>query len=71
MIVIKIGGSIVEGLNPSILDDFSDLVKKQKFVIVHGGGKDVTNIANSMGKEQKFLMSPKVSVVDIPIKRLQ
>ena len=58
MIVIKIGGSIVEGLNPSILDDFSDLVKKQKFVIVHGGGKDVTNIANSMGKEQKFLMSP-------------
>ncbi len=58
MIVIKIGGSIVEGLNPSILDDFSDLVKKQKVVIVHGGGKDVTNIANSMGKEQKFIMSP-------------
>ncbi len=40
------------------MDDFSDLVKKQKFVIVHGGGKDVTNIANSMGKEQKFIMSP-------------
>ena len=58
MIVIKIGGSIVEGLNPSILDDFSDLIKKQKVVIVHGGGKDVTNIANSMGKEQKFIMSP-------------
>ena len=30
MIVIKIGGSIVEGLNPSILDDFNDLVKEQK-----------------------------------------
>ena len=58
MIVIKIGGSIVEGLNPSILDDFTDLVKKQKVVIVHGGGKDVTNTANSMGKEQKFIMSP-------------
>jgi [amino group carrier protein]-L-2-aminoadipate 6-kinase len=58
MIVIKIGGSIVEGLNPSILDDFSDLVKKQKVVIVHGGGEDVTKTANSMGKEQKFIMSP-------------
>ena len=58
MIVVKIGGSIVEGLNPSILDDISKLVKNQKVVIVHGGGKDVTNIANLMGKEQKFVISP-------------
>jgi len=58
MIVIKIGGSIVEGLNPSILDDFNELVKKQKVVIVHGGGKDVTNVATSMGKEQRFIISP-------------
>lgn len=58
MIVVKIGGSIVEGLNPSILDDFSNLVKKDKVVIVHGGGKDVTTTANLMGKEQKFIVSP-------------
>ncbi|MGI0000902.1 MAG: [LysW]-aminoadipate/[LysW]-glutamate kinase, partial [Nitrososphaeraceae archaeon] len=58
MIVIKIGGSIVEGLNPSIFDDFNELVKQQKVVIVHGGGKDVTSIATSMGKEQKFIISP-------------
>ncbi len=58
MIVIKIGGSIVEGLNPSIFDDFNELVKQQKVVIVHGGGKDVTRIATSMGKEQKFIISP-------------
>jgi [amino group carrier protein]-L-2-aminoadipate 6-kinase len=58
MIVIKIGGSIVEGLNPSILDDFSELVKKDKLVIVHGGGKDVTETANKMGKEQNFIVSP-------------
>jgi [amino group carrier protein]-L-2-aminoadipate 6-kinase len=58
MIVIKIGGSIVEGLNPSILDDFKELVKEEKLIIVHGGGKDVTSIANSMGKEQKFIISP-------------
>lgn len=58
MIVIKIGGSIVEGLNPTILDDFYELVKNDKVVIVHGGGKDVTEIANRMGKEQKFIVSP-------------
>lgn len=58
MIVVKIGGSVVEGLNPSILDDFSKLVKDDKVVIVHGGGKDVTNTANLMGKEQKFIVSP-------------
>lgn len=58
MIVIKIGGSIVEGLNPSILDDFAELVKREKVVVVHGGGNDVTNIANRMGKTQKFIVSP-------------
>jgi acetylglutamate/LysW-gamma-L-alpha-aminoadipate kinase len=58
MIVVKIGGSIVEGLNPSILDDFSELVAKDKLVIVHGGGKDVTETANKMGKEQTFIVSP-------------
>jgi acetylglutamate/LysW-gamma-L-alpha-aminoadipate kinase len=58
MIVVKIGGSIVEGLNPSILDDFYELVKVNKAVIVHGGGKDVTETANRMGKEQKFIVSP-------------
>jgi acetylglutamate/LysW-gamma-L-alpha-aminoadipate kinase len=58
MIVVKIGGSIVEGLNPSILNDFYELVKENKAVIVHGGGKDVTETANRMGKEQKFIVSP-------------
>lgn len=58
MIVIKIGGSIVQGLHSSILDDFLELSKKEKVVVVHGGGNDVTSVANSMGKEQKFIVSP-------------
>jgi [amino group carrier protein]-L-2-aminoadipate 6-kinase len=58
MIVVKIGGSIVEGLHSSILDDFVELSKREKIVIVHGGGKDVTNTANLMGKEQNFILSP-------------
>jgi [amino group carrier protein]-L-2-aminoadipate 6-kinase len=58
MIVIKIGGSIVQGLHSSVLDDFLELTKKEKVVVVHGGGNDVTSVANSMGKEQKFIVSP-------------
>ena len=41
MIVIKIGGSIVEGLNPTIFEDFNDLVKKQKVVIVEKNNNKV------------------------------
>lgn len=58
MIVIKIGGSIVEGLHPSTIDDIKNLLKDEKLVIVHGGGKEVTNIGNKLGKEQRFIVSP-------------
>lgn len=58
MIVVKIGGSIVEGLNLSIMDDFYKLSKTEKIVVVHGGGKDVTKIATQMGKQQNFITSP-------------
>lgn len=67
MIVIKIGGSIVDGLHSSIIDDIKNIAcindnsskeGKDKFVIVHGGGKEVTRIANMLGKEQRFVVSP-------------
>ncbi len=66
MIVIKIGGSIVDGLHASIIDDIKGIVgvgidgreRRDKLVIVHGGGKEVTRIANMLGKEQRFIVSP-------------
>ncbi|MDR4511361.1 MAG: [LysW]-aminoadipate/[LysW]-glutamate kinase [Nitrososphaeraceae archaeon] len=58
MIVIKIGGSIVEGLHPSAILDIKNLLKDEKIVLVHGGGKEVTNIGNKLGKEQRFIVSP-------------
>ena len=58
MIVIKIGGSIVENLDPSAIYDIENIAKKDKLVIVHGGGKEVTNTAIKLGKEQKFIVSP-------------
>lgn len=58
MIVVKIGGSVVDGLHSSALSDIKRLVKKERLVLVHGGGKEVTNIATKLGKEQKFIISP-------------
>ena len=58
MIVIKIGGSIVDGLHSSALADIKSIAGKYKLVFVHGGGKEVTAIATKLGKEQKFIVSP-------------
>jgi len=58
MIVIKIGGSVVDGLHSSALADIKSIAKKYKLVFVHGGGKEVTSTATKLGKEQKFIMSP-------------
>jgi [amino group carrier protein]-L-2-aminoadipate 6-kinase len=58
MIVIKIGGSVVDGLHSSALADIKSIAEKCKLVIVHGGGKEVTATAAKLGKEQKFIVSP-------------
>jgi [amino group carrier protein]-L-2-aminoadipate 6-kinase len=58
MITIKIGGSIVDGLHPSIISDLKKVSEKEKVILVHGGGKEVTKISEALGKEQKFIVSP-------------
>lgn len=58
MIVIKIGGSVVDGLHSSALADIKSIAQKYKLVIVHGGGKEVTATATKLGKQQKFIVSP-------------
>jgi acetylglutamate/LysW-gamma-L-alpha-aminoadipate kinase len=58
MIVIKIGGSVINELNSSTLTDIKKISEKDKLILVHGGGKEVTAIANRLGKEQKFIVSP-------------
>lgn len=58
MIVIKIGGSVVDGLHPSTLADIKTIAEKEQLVFVHGGGKEVTSTATKLGKEQKFIVSP-------------
>src|ERR687888_2510160 len=58
MIVIKLGGSVVDGLHPSTLADIKAIAEKHNLVFVHGGGKEVTATATKLGKEQKFIVSP-------------
>ena len=58
MIVLKIGGSIVDDLHSTTFADIRTIFENNKLILVHGGGKDVTSIANKLGKEQKFIISP-------------
>jgi len=58
MITIKIGGSVVDELHPSTISDLKKVSQKEKIILVHGGGKEVTRISEALGKEQKFIVSP-------------
>jgi acetylglutamate/LysW-gamma-L-alpha-aminoadipate kinase len=58
MIVIKFGGSVLYELHPSIIEDLRQISQKEKMVLVHGGGNEVTSMATKLGKEQKFIVSP-------------
>ena len=58
-VVCKIGGSVIDGINPTIIDDIKDLRSDGgQVVLVHGGGDQVTAYAERMGKKQQFITSP-------------
>jgi acetylglutamate/LysW-gamma-L-alpha-aminoadipate kinase len=58
MIIIKIGGSVVDNLHPSTILDIKKVVESEGVVLVHGGGKEVTKVCLQLGKEPKFVTSP-------------
>src|SRR6478609_11694179 len=58
MIVIKFGGSVLNALHPSIIEEIHQISLNEKMVLVHGGGNEVTSMATRLGKEQKFIVSP-------------
>jgi len=59
MIVLKIGGDIFEkGMSKSLSKDIERILKREKMVLVHGGGDEVTRIAERLGKKQVFVTSP-------------
>jgi [amino group carrier protein]-L-2-aminoadipate/L-glutamate 6-kinase len=58
MIIVKIGGSVVKDLSSSTIPDIKNLLSRERLILVHGGGNEVTDIAVKLGKEQKFVVSP-------------
>ena len=58
MITIKIGGSVVNDLHPSVVADIKKVVEQEEVILVHGGGKEVTKVTEQLGKEPKFVVSP-------------
>jgi len=59
LIVLKIGGDIFQkGLKSDLCNDIKKLLEREKLVIVHGGGDEVTLIAEKLGKKQVFVTSP-------------
>ncbi len=58
-LVVKIGGSLViEGAPDLVLNDIAARAKSDSVILVHGGGDLVTEYAEKMGKQQKFVVSP-------------
>jgi acetylglutamate/LysW-gamma-L-alpha-aminoadipate kinase len=59
MIVLKIGGDLLkDGIRSELIQDIKRTIAKDQVVIVHGGGDEVTNIAERLGKKQRFIISP-------------
>ena len=59
LIVVKVGGSILEEVPAELVTDIKNVLSDHQLVLVHGGGKGVTAIASKLGKEQQFVFSPK------------
>ncbi|MFH0749163.1 MAG: [LysW]-aminoadipate/[LysW]-glutamate kinase [Candidatus Bathyarchaeota archaeon] len=59
MIIVKAGGKILEeGLPQNVALDIKTVTSTNKFIFIHGGGIEVTDIATKLGKPQKFIVSP-------------
>lgn len=57
--VVKMGGTVLEeGLTEAFIEDIKRNLSHTNIILVHGGGKKVTEIASRMGKEQQFITSP-------------
>jgi len=59
LVVVKAGGRVLEnGLPPEVAADIRSVSEKNRVIFVHGGGVEVTEIAQKLGKEQRFIVSP-------------
>ncbi len=58
-IVVKIGGNTLrKGFTDNLVQDVNRVSQSSGLVLVHGGGIEVTETAEKLGKEQTFVVSP-------------
>lgn len=62
--IVKIGGALIddERLLDQFLDQFSGI--KEKKILVHGGGKLATTLADKLGIEQKMINGRRITDKD-------
>src|SRR2546426_8153725 len=58
LITVKLGGDIIKKPDPSLFADLKCASAQHGLILVHGGGDEVTEIADKLGKKQKFIVSP-------------
>ncbi len=59
VVVVKIGGNALKGgLHPTFFEDARKLADERGLVVIHGGAKEVTEVATKLGKQQVFVTSP-------------
>lgn len=64
MITIKIGGSVVDNLHPSTINDIKKVVGQEGVILVHGGGKEIgKSIKEKHSKRDDRLCSSKYQVI--------
>lgn len=62
IIVIKVGGSVLDQLHPTFYRTCKCLMKENKMpIIVHGGGKKITQWMQRMGKKPQFIQGRRVT----------
>ncbi|MEM4246060.1 MAG: [LysW]-aminoadipate/[LysW]-glutamate kinase [Candidatus Bathyarchaeia archaeon] len=60
MIVIKLGGSVLEESMPDpFIEDLRGILTEHTMILVHGGRKIVNEVSRRMGKEPQFIVNPK------------
>ncbi|MHA1238889.1 MAG: [LysW]-aminoadipate/[LysW]-glutamate kinase [Candidatus Odinarchaeia archaeon] len=57
-LVVKIGGTIIDGDLTNLAADTKKNSEKHSIAYVHGGAKIVSEISKKMGKEPEFIVSP-------------
>ena len=58
MITIKIGGSVVDDLHPSVVADIKKVIEQEEVILVHGGGKEVTKVTRTVRQRTKICCFP-------------